>query len=386
MVSNDFEVDALPGKKGKILIVDDDATSAGMLATFLEDDFEVRMVDSGEACLQVVPDYCPDLVFLDIEMPGMSGYVTCQHLQEQLEGEVLPVIFLSSHDTLDERLMAYESGGMDFTAKPFDPDELLRKAQKVIKLESERRQLMQEKASMHQMAMGFLTNMGEMGAVLQFLRTGFTCTDYPSLAKMAMEAMQQYGLNCHVQIRVPSGARTFTLEGPASPLEESVLEKVRGLDRIFQFKSRMVINYEHVSLLVNNMPLADTDLCGRIRDNAAIIAEGAEASAVAISRREEAEVRAMQLQRATDRTREALEGLSKQYLLQKKNTSNILNDLAARLDQMYMSLGLTDGQEAAVDNTVKNAVAEALVLFEHGLDFDGQFAAVLEELKKITCD
>jgi len=384
MDSFEFEADGPPEKKGKILIVDDDATAAGMLEAFLVDDFEVLVANSGEACLQVVQDFSPDLVLLDIEMPGMNGYETCQHLQKDLDGQVMPVIFISSHDTLNERLKAYESGGMDFIAKPFDPDELLLKAEKVIKLESDRRQLVQEKSSMQQMAMGFLTSMGEMGAVLQFLRNCFTCADYPSLAKMAMETMQQYGLICHVQIRIPSGTWTFTQEGPASPLEESVLEMVRNLDRIFQFRTRMVINYEHVSVLVNNMPLADPDLCGRIRDNAAIIAEGAEASAVGIFRREEAEARTMQLQRVTNRTREALEGLRKQYRLQQNSTSSILNDLAAKMDQMYLSLGLTDGQEAAVDKTVKDAVAEALVLFEHGLDFDGQFTAVLEELKKIT--
>lgn len=384
MDSFEFEADGMPEKKGKILIVDDDATAAGMLEAFLEDDFEVLVANSGEACLQVVQDFSPDLVLLDIEMRGMNGYETCQHLQNDLEGQVMPVIFVSSHDTLNKRLKAYESGGMDFITKPFDPDELLLKAEKVIKLESERRQLVQEKASIQQMAMGFLTSMGEMGAVLQFLRNCFTCADYPSLAKMAMETMQQYGLNCHVQIRVPSGTWTFTLEGPASPLEESVLDKVRNLDRIFQFKTRMVINYEHISVLVTNMPLADPDLCGRIRDNAAIIAEAGEASAIALSLREEADARAMQLQRVTGRTREALEGLRQQYQLQQNSTGSILNNLAAKMDQMYLSLGLTDGQEAAVEDTVKSSVAEALVLFEHGLDFDGQFTAVLEELKKIT--
>ncbi len=384
MDSFEFEADGVPEKKGKILIVDDDAAAAGMLEAFLEDEFEVRVASSGEACLQVVADFSPDLVLLDIEMPGMNGYETCRHLQKDLEGQVMPVIFISSHDTLNERLKAYESGGMDFVTKPFDPDELMLKAEKVISLESERRQLALEKNSMQQMAMGFLTSMGEMGAVLQFLRNCFTCNDYPSLAKMAMETMQQYGLNCHLQVRVPSGTLTFTLEGPASPLEESVLEKVRNLDRIFQFKTRMVINYEHVSVLVNNMPLADPDLCGRIRDNAAIIAEGAEASAAAISRREEAEARAMQLQLVTDRTREALERLREQYRLQKLNTGNILHNLAGRMDEMYMSLGLTESQEAEVDNTVKSSVAEALMLFDRGLDFDGQFASVLEELKKLT--
>lgn len=384
MDSFDLDMDSTPEKKGKILIVDDDASAAGMLEVFLEDEFHVRVAHSGEACLEAVPEFCPDLVLLDIEMPGMNGYDTCQRLQSEAEGQVMPVIFISSHDTLNERLKAYESGGMDFITKPFDPDELLLKAEKVIGLESERRQLAQEKASIQQMAMGFLTSMGEMGAVLQFLRNCFTCADYSALAKMAMETMQQYGLNCHLQIRVPSGTSTFTPEGPASPLEESVLEKVRGLDRIFQFKSRMVINYDHVSLLINNMPITDSDACGRIRDNAAIIAEGVEASAIGISRSEEAEARAVQLQKVTERTRQALEDLREQYRKQKMNTGAILYNLSDKMDHMYVSLGLTDGQEAAVDQTVKTSVAEALQLFEQGLDFDGQFAAVLDELKKIS--
>lgn len=379
----ELETDGVAEKKGNILIVDDDATAAGALEAFLEDDFEVLVASSGEACLQVARNFRPDLVLLDIEMPGMNGYETCQHLQKNLE-ELVPVIFISSHDTLNERLKAYESGGMDFITKPFDPDELLLKAEKVIKLESDRRQLTQEKTSMQQMAMGFLTSMGEMGAVLQFLRNCFTCADYSSLAKMAMETMQQYGLICHVQIRVPSGTWTYTQEGPASPLEESVLEKVRCLDRIFQFRTRMVINYDHVSVLINNMPLADPDLCGRIRDNAAIIAEGAEASTVSLFRREEAEARAMQMQQVTECTRDALEKLRQQYQFQQNSTSSILNNLAQQMDHLYLSLGLTEGQETIVDNTVKSAVSEALVLFEHGLDFDGQFTAVLDELKKIT--
>jgi PleD family two-component response regulator len=59
MDSFDLDADAVPEKKGKILIVEDDATAAGMLEAFLEDDFEVRVANSGEVCLQVVPDYHP---------------------------------------------------------------------------------------------------------------------------------------------------------------------------------------------------------------------------------------------------------------------------------------------------------------------------------------
>jgi len=376
--------EAPPDKKGKVLIVDDDPITLGMLETNLEDDFDVQTADSGETCLETVANFAPDLVLLDIEMPGIDGYETCRRLQEGRDGRLLPVIFVSSHDTLEERLKAYESGGTDFVIKPFEADELIVKSEKAIKLEAERRRLAQEKDSMQQMAMNFLTNLGESGTVLQFLRNCFTCSDYPALAKMIMDAMQEYGATCLVQVRVSTGTRTFTQQGPASPLEESVFGMVHGLERIFQFKSRMVVNYEHVSLLVNNMPIDNPDLCGRIRDNASYIAEGAEASAKAISQREEDEARTAQLHRVTQRTRDALENLRGQYRKQQHDTRFILYALTEKMEKIYISLGLTEGQEKTVDDTVKSSVAEALKLFERGLDFDGQFTAVLDELKKIN--
>jgi hypothetical protein len=132
------------------------------------------------------------------------------------------------------------------------------------------------------------------------------------------------------------------------------------------------------------MPLADADMCGRIRDNAAIIAEGAEANALAISQREEAAARAIQLQHVAHRIRDALEALNKQYLLQRSSTGSILYELDQKMDQMYIHLGLTDDQEAKVDTTVKKAVAEALELFEQGIDFEGEFSSIFTELNKIS--
>ena len=106
-MSDLFESEAPPEKKGKVLIVDDDPIILLMLETNLKDDFEVQTAGSGEACLETVPNFAPDLVLLDIEMPGIDGYETCRRLQEGRDGQPLPVIFVSSHDTLDERLTAY---------------------------------------------------------------------------------------------------------------------------------------------------------------------------------------------------------------------------------------------------------------------------------------
>ncbi|MEW5893595.1 MAG: response regulator [Pseudomonadota bacterium] len=382
-MNSTFDLDVASDKK-KILITDDDPIVASMLEAALADDFEVKIAGSGEACLQLVPDYKPDLVLLDIEMPGMDGYATCQALQEQSAVHFVPVIFVSSHDSLEERLRAYEVGGVDFIIKPFEPEELLQKAQIAIGLKAEREQLAQEKESMQQMAMSFLTNLGESGVVLKFLRNCFTCTDYAALARMAIEAMAEYGLEALVQIRTPHGNYTYTPSGHASELETSVFAKTHSLDRIFQFKSRMIINYPHTSLLVNNMPLDNPDLCGRIRDNAAFIAEGVEASATAIMLREDVVRHVEQQKQVAQQTMAAIENLREQYRKQQSDTRYILHSLTENMEKLYVYLGLTEGQEKAVADTVRASVEEALQLFERGLDFEGQFASVLAALKKVA--
>ena len=64
--------------------------------------------------------------------------------------------------------------------------------------------------------------------------------------------------------------------GEATPLEASVVDHLAAMERIMQFQTRLSITYEHVSLLVKNMPVDDEDRCGRLRDHLAMLAEGAD--------------------------------------------------------------------------------------------------------------
>ena len=266
--------------KPRVLIADDDPILRETLRFSLEVDFDVDAVENGEACLARLAASPKDLVLLDIEMPGIDGYETCRRLREAHPD--LPVIFVSSKHTLEERLRAFDSGGDDFVIKPFDAEVLLRKALKVVQFHAARSQLAAEKNSLQQMAMGFLQNMGETGVLLNFMRNTLGCVSYEVLAERLLQAAKEYGLNCHVQVRHEHGRISWTDTGPASELEASILDKSAGMGRIFQFSKRLVVNYPYVSLLVNDLP-DDAEVAGRIRDNTAILVESAEAIAETIA-------------------------------------------------------------------------------------------------------
>ena len=111
----------------KILVVDDDEFMRMMIAEAIGDDFRIIDVGSGTECLEAAAREKPDVILLDVEMPGIDGYETCRQLKGDFDLDSIPVIFISSHDQIEARLRGYEAGAEDYILKPFSPQELLAK-------------------------------------------------------------------------------------------------------------------------------------------------------------------------------------------------------------------------------------------------------------------
>jgi DNA-binding response OmpR family regulator len=380
------EAESAPG--GRILIVDDDPFVAGVLGVSLSGaGHEIIEANSGEEALATLADPSkgplPDIVILDIEMGmGMDGYETCRQLRAGQATHDLPVIFLSGHDELEDRLRAYDAGGSDFMAKPFVTEEVLRKAALAIRHKRRHEKASVDGRSSFDTAMTALNTLGESGVTLKFSRGALGCHSLTALAKQIIESMHSFGIDCHVQLRVPTETLTLTPQGPASPLELSVIEKMSTMGRIFSFKNRSIINYDAVSLLVMNMPLEDEDLCGRIRDHGAMIAEAAELAAGNINLRNEAVMHAEELRHLANATRQAVDGLRGSYRDMQMATRHELETMTHTIEHMYAHLGLTDNQEFTISDTVRSAVNSVLTLLESSGKLDQNFAVIVEGLTK----
>lgn len=363
-------------RKPRVLIVDDDLVSREMLRFALDEDFGVDEAETGEAALQFVAEHTPDLVILDIEMPGMSGYETCRSLREL---HTMPIIFVSSHDTLDERIQAFDSGGNDFIIKPFDAEILARKVSMAIAANLEREKLANEKNRMQKTAMDFLSNISDSGVLMQFMRASLNCSDQMQLACNLLDATVQYGINCHIQIRHPDGNITLTPQGAATPLEESVLEKSKEMGRIFQFKRRMVINYSMVSIVVIDTP-ADSESAGRVRDNLCILAETAEAITETITARKKAAEKSEQLQSASINATMSIEDVRELYRSQLNESRLLLQKLIDEVEESFIFLGLTDRQEMMVGELMRKNVGPVLQLFERTVEMEEKFNDIINSL------
>lgn len=109
------------------MAVDDDPINLFLLNEFLENEYEVKLVSLGEEALDEIPNFKPEIILLDIMMPGLDGYQVCSKIRENSGNDNIKVLFLSAKESLNDRLHGYECGADDFITKPFNHDELLAK-------------------------------------------------------------------------------------------------------------------------------------------------------------------------------------------------------------------------------------------------------------------
>lgn len=128
--------------RGDILVVDDTMVNLRILTEMLAaQGYKVRPVTSGPQALQAAAAIAPDLVLLDINMPGMDGYEVCQRLKAEPDTRDVPVIFMSARDEVLDKIRAFEVGGVDYVTKPFHLEELLARVSTHVSLRALQRQL-----------------------------------------------------------------------------------------------------------------------------------------------------------------------------------------------------------------------------------------------------
>jgi light-regulated signal transduction histidine kinase (bacteriophytochrome) len=132
--------------KGSILAVDDTLSSLKLLADILTaEGYEVRPANSGELALASVAARLPELILLDIRMPGIDGFEVLRRLRATPESSKVPVIFLSAVAELEARVEGLKLGAVDFVSKPFQREELLARVKTHVEL-FRLRQLLEQKA------------------------------------------------------------------------------------------------------------------------------------------------------------------------------------------------------------------------------------------------
>ena len=117
--------------KQKILIVDDDANIAELISLYLlKECYDTKIVEDGESALREFKTYQPNLILLDLMLPGIDGYQVCREIRTQSN---VPIIMLSAKGEVFDKVLGLELGADDYIIKPFDSKELVARVKAVLR-------------------------------------------------------------------------------------------------------------------------------------------------------------------------------------------------------------------------------------------------------------
>jgi DNA-binding response OmpR family regulator len=366
------------GGVSKVLVVDDDSMLRAFYDAVLSPQYDVHAVESGEEAIEVSKMLMPDLILLDVDMPGLNGYDTCRKLREF---STAPIVFSTALQDMEEHLRAFDAGGDDILTKPLLPEILLRKVGLALKLKHVQEKLVEENAYLQDRANDYLSSMGENLALLNFVRASLKCRNFEELVQNLTQAMRDVALEGSVVIRHGGESTFMTTHGEATALEQSILDKSRGMGRNFQFKRNLVVNYDKVSIIISNMPAEGTERNREIRDNIAILAETAEAFCESVDMRKVSMERAESMQIALFEASKTVESIRDKQTQLFMAVRLLLHGLTDKIEQSYSWLGTSSDQEAAISAAMNDSVQQILEVLANGSQMNEQFAAVVHIMK-----
>ena len=122
-----------PAQKRVVVVDDEPAVGEAVRDLLVPEGYDVEAPTDPEAALPEILRAAPDLVILDVNMPGMSGWELCSLLRRQSATRTVPVLFLTGRQEVRDRITAMQVGGSDYLSKPFSADELREKVRTLLK-------------------------------------------------------------------------------------------------------------------------------------------------------------------------------------------------------------------------------------------------------------
>lgn len=366
----------MEAEKPRVLIVDDSRGDIRIVNEILKENYTIVAATSGEQALELAAqEPKPQVILMDVEMPGLNGYETCEKLKENRQTSDIDVIFVSAHDTVDEIVAGYDAGGTDYLTKPIEPLELKRKLSVTVNNRQYRTAISSQKLDVEKVAMTALTSAGEQGVVIEFLRQSFKADSLAGLAELIVTTVDKYDLNNSVQIRSMSGIIDHASNNSLVPLEQELLLRLKDHSRVIEKGHRAIFNFGDISLLIKNLP-TDGEKWGRLRDHLALLLEGASAKYQQI-------VDAERVSSMLKSANKALEAIDEMQRTHKEESQHIADTMLIKVEGSFSSLGLTDEQEELLLGMIQEGVNESLTHIEKGFEIDNAVKKIISQLMSI---
>ncbi len=346
----------MPNPAKKVLVIDDDKVAHAFIAKSLQDEFDVEVAYDGTQGLAKAETWHPQLILLDVEMPGKNGYEVCDLLKNDPLTQDIPIVFLSAKSSLRERLLGYEVGGDDFLVKPIDAEVLQAKAKRFTNTQIERQTLSTQAEDARQTALEAITGSSELGRAIRYVEHTFAISNYDELAASLFSLLAELKLNCCILFNTVDGHRCYAHNKPqATPLEVELMTMLHSDQRFYDFGCRTQVNYTNVAVLIKNMPLDDRVRHGRLKDLLPFVLAATDEKARILDTEHALRTQASHLSRSVQAVKSTLGNIIDSVQDNQNEVEHIIRAMLNELEIKLPIMGLEDDQEAFIINTVDNA-------------------------------
>lgn len=368
----------------KILVVDDDKITHAFIKRSLIAEYDLTCTFNGDQALQELAQFLPEIILLDVEMPGMNGYEVCEIIKSNPDTADVPVIFLSARGELRDRMLGFEAGADDYIVKPFQPEDLKAKINVLIQYRMRHREIAKQVDEARKTAFIAISSTSDLGQAITFIEKSHTVSNFDQLVSAFFCVIQSMDLKCTIMIKGPEKNLFYSsTHNSVSPIESELVEKLSVEKRFFDFGCRTQINYPNIALLIKNMPLDDMERYGRIKDFFPAMLSTADIKISQIRSQFAVINQLDETQQAFDRITALLETIKSGFESNQKQGIRIMRNMLMELDSQLPRMALEEDQEQYILDRVDKAIEEAHSAISSGQQINTSFSTVLENLKAL---
>ncbi len=342
-----------------IAVIDDERTNRAILERLLGREHEVVLYETGSDALAVLSEQIPEIVLLDVMMPGPDGYEVCRQIKAQSWGADLPIIFISARDDPASVLAGYEAGGHDYVTKPFNHDEIKEKVRINLRQAAERREFQAGFREASQLVMNSFRENSMLGVVMRLLQRSFHIHDVAELGQAVLETLAELELNATLAMTLQPDTHYHCHGGPATPIERQLLRIMAERGRIVDFhRTRTIFNGTRSALLVKNMPVEDEVRYGQLKDLLAILIDGVDARLSNLDEHRRLLLARENSSTLADEMGQFLATLNQAQERLKVEIGRATDDVAEQMALLLVELGATTELHLEHEQRLEAAVAE----------------------------
>ncbi|MCP5162066.1 MAG: response regulator [Hahellaceae bacterium] len=358
----------------KICIVDDDTFYAEILSNLVTmQGFEARHFASAAECLSALasdPDPNPYQAFiLDVVMPDMDGYSLCENLRSRPRFEKTPVLFVSSKNTLDDRMRGYEAGGNDYLGKPVQPNDLSIKLEQAIKYAAAKKTPAPQSPPPTSAVQA-----SNVKPLVSFLKRSQSVSRIQDLGDLLLEQVSALGLSGSVMLRHGDQNLFMSVDGSEHAIEKELMQLAVENQRQIEFNQRLLVNYPHISLLIRRMP-SESDAAENVKQQLDALVEVAD-TRITLMQRSQTELQ--QKKYWLDLLVAAEKGLNHSTadaFYKEQTISDIMEEFLISLNESLLDLALDKDQETALKQQFRKQIDKVSVSLKN-------YAHSIEEAQK----